>query len=98
MKLILDDRREMPGGAYNCVRTYEECIDFLRLFKKFSFISLDYCLESAHTGYDVLAYMAENSVQVEQINTHSDDSNGVAKMRKFAQEHFPNVTLTFNPL
>lgn len=99
MKMILDDRRYVPSNSpYNVVRNYEDCVDMLRLFKKFSFISLDYNLGTVKTGYDVLVYMVENNMEVDHINIHSDHSIGVPLMREYAWKHFPNVSLTFNPL
>ena len=98
MKIILDDKRSFPDGNYNCVRTYEECIEMLRLFRKARFLSLDYDLGSDHTGYDVLVYMKENGIAAGQINIHSDHSEGVPKMRRYVQEHFPDAVLTFNKL
>ena len=98
MKIILDDKRPMPSDHYNCVRTYDECVELLRLFRGASYLSLDYDLGGEKTGYDVLVYMAENKVRVAHINIHSDHSVGVPRMRKFAQEHFPEATLTFNSL
>lgn len=98
MKIILDDQRTFPEGSYNCVRTYEDCIRFLRVFRKASFLSLDYDLGSDKTGLDVLIYMHENGIKAEHINIHSDHSEGVPKMRSFVQEHFPEAILTFNQL
>ena len=98
MKLILDDRRPMPDGPYNCVRSYAECVDFLRIFRTISFISLDYDLGTKETGYDVLVYMAEHGISPAHINIHSDHSLGVPKMRAYAEEKFPHTRLTFNPL
>ncbi len=99
MKMILDDRRYVPSNSpYNVVRNYEDCVDMLRLFRKFSFISLDYNLGTVKTGYDVLVYIVENNIDVQHINIHSDHSIGVPKMREYAWEHLPHVSLTFNPL
>ena len=98
MKIILDDQRTFPDGPYNCVRTYEDCVEMIRLFRKISFISLDYDLGGGKTGHNVLVYMAENDIEVKHINIHSDHSVGVPKMQAYAQEHFPNTELTFNPL
>lgn len=98
MKIILDDKRPLPDGPYNCVRTYDDCIELIDLFRKINFISLDYDLGAAKTGYDVLVYMAENNIPVEHINIHSDHSTGVPIMRKYAQKNFPNTVLTFNRL
>lgn len=99
MKIILDDRRYVPSNSpYNVVRNYEDCVDMIRLFRRISFISLDYDLGEGKTGYDVLVYMAKNDIEVKHINIHSDHSVGVPKMREYAWKHFPNVSLTFNPL
>ena len=99
VKIILDDRRHVPSNSpYNVVRNYEDCVEMIRLFRKISFISLDYDLGEGKTGYDVLVYMAENNIEVKHINIHSDHSVGVPKMREYVWEHFPNVSLTFNPL
>lgn len=99
MKIILDDRRYVPESSpYNVVRTYADCVELLRLFRKISYISLDYNLDSVKTGYDVLVYMKENNIEVKHINIHSNHVIGVPKMREYAWEHFPDVSLTFNPL
>lgn len=99
MKIILDDRRYVPSNSpHNVARTYEDCIDMLRIFRRISFISLDYDLGTEKTGFDVLVYMAENNIEVKHINIHSDHSVGVPKMREYVWENFPNVSLTFNPL
>lgn len=98
MKLVLDDRREMPEDKYRCVRTYEDCVYYLKIFKKIEFISLDYDLGTEKCGYDVLVFMRENENEVEHINIHSDHIIGVPKMREYVEEHFPNTRLTFNRL
>lgn len=98
MKLILDDRRPFPDGPYNCVRSYEECVEFLRIFRTFSFISLDYNLGTPETGLDVLIYMHDNGISPAHINIHSDHILGVPLMKKYVEEHFPQTRLTFNPL
>lgn len=99
MKIILDDRRYVPSNSpYNVVRNYEDCVDMLRLFRKISFISLDYDLGEAKTGYDVLVYMKENDIEVKHINIHSDHSVGVPKMKEYVWKNFPNASVTFNPL
>ena len=99
MKIILDDRRYVPDNSpYNVARTYSECVELLRLFRKISFISLDYNLGTVKTGYDVLVYMKEHNIEVKHINIHSNHILGVPKMREYAWENFPDVPLTFNPL
>lgn len=98
MKLILDDRRPVPDGPYNCVRSYKECVEFLQIFRTISFISLDYDLGSTETGLDVLTYMRDNSISPSHINIHSDHKVGVPLMKKYVEEHFSKSRLTFNPL
>lgn len=70
----------------------------IRLFRKISFISLDYNLGTVKTGYDVLVYMKENNIEVKHINIHSNHILGVPKMREYAWANFPNTSITFNPL
>ena len=99
MKNIQDDRRYVPGNSpYNVVRSYEDCVEMIRLFRKISYISLDYDLGTVKTGYDVLVYMKENNIEVKHINIHSDHILGVPKMQAYIWENFPGVELTFNPL
>lgn len=99
MKIVLDDRRNIPDNSpYNLVRTYEDCVELLRLFRRISFISLDYNLGAEKSGLDVLIYMAENRIEVRHINIHSDHIFGAPKMREYARTHFPDVELTSNPL
>ena len=99
MKIILDDQRYVPADSpYNLVRTYADCVELLRLFRKISYISLDYNLGSVKTGYDVLVYMKENDIQVKHINIHSNHILGVPKMQAYVWANFPGVEITFNPL
>lgn len=99
MKIILDDRRYVPESSpYNLVRTYADCVELLRLFRRISYISLDYNLGTVKTGLDVLIYMKEHNIAVKHINIHSDHILGVPLMRDYAWEHFPGVSVTFNPL
>ncbi len=98
MKIILDDQRAMPEDRYRCVRTYEDCVYYLRIFRRIEFISLDYDLGTEKTGYDVLTFLLENGNQVDHINIHSDHSVGVPRMTEFVRKNFPGAGLTFNPL
>lgn len=99
MKIVLDGRRNIPDNSlYNLVRTYDECVDMIRLFRKISFISLDYNLGTVKTGYDVLVYMKENNIEVKHINIHSNHILGVPKMQEYAWKNFPDTSITFNPL
>ncbi|HOM02098.1 MAG TPA: hypothetical protein PLH43_04635 [Acetivibrio sp.] len=95
MKIILDDKRELPSKGYNCVRTYEDCIVLLDVFKEICFICLDYHLEG-NTGYDVLVYVRENGIQPKHINFHSDDKACRSKMVDYAKKHFPSAFITEN--
>ena len=99
MKIILDDRRYVPSNSpYNVVRNYEDCVEMICLFRKISYISLDYNLGTVKTGYDVLVYMKENNIEVKHINIHSDHSVGAPKMKQYVWTNFPSVSLTDNPL
>ena len=99
MKIVLDDRRTIPDSSpYNLVRTYDECVEMIRLFRKISFISLDYNLGTVKIGYDVLVYMFENNIEVQHINIHSNHIVGIPKMQAYAWKHFPDVPVTCNPL
>lgn len=93
MKIVLDDRRDIPGNSpYNLVRTYEECVEMIRLFRKISFISLDYNLGTVKTGCDVQVYMKENNIEVQHINIHSNHILGVPKMREYVWDNFRTST------
>lgn len=98
MKVILDDKRAFPVRGYNCFRGYNECILMIGLFPELEYISLDYDLGEEHTGFDVLMYMKEHGTKVAHINLHSDHPIGVQKMREYAEEHFPDASVTFNKL
>lgn len=100
MRIILDDRRDFSKykSCNNCVRTYEECVELIRIFGSISFISLDYDLGEDKTGLDVLEYMLECGCEVKHINIHSDHSIGVPQMKEFVQNHFPNASVTCNKL
>ena len=99
MKIVLDDHRLLPPNSpYNLVRNYSDCVEMLRLFRRITFISLDYNLGTVKTGLDILVYMKENDIQVQHINIHSNHLLGVPKMQEYARKHFPDVPLTFNPL
>ena len=99
MKIILDDQRPMPNtDRYRCVRSYEDCVYYLKIFQEIEFISLDYDLGSQKTGLNVLEFMHQNGNVVDHINIHSDHSVGVPKMREYVKLHFPQAVLTFNAL
>ena len=99
MKIFLDDIRDPnEGHDYKVVRDYESCVVWIRASRNIlEFVSLDYSLGSDKTGYDVLVYMVENNIHPKHINIHSDHLEGVPKMKKYVEEHFPKTTsLSFN--
>ncbi|NCD07591.1 MAG: cell division protein FtsJ [Spirochaetia bacterium] len=100
MKIFLDDYRPFPDekGGFNCVRTFEDCINLLNVFKSIDFISLDYDLSSKHTGLDVLMYMYENDIKPDHINIHSSHPDGSSEMLSYAEKFFKDVTITNNVL
>lgn len=94
MKIFLDDIREVSEElGYKVVRDYDSCIVWINASRNIlEFVSLDYSLGSDKTGYDVLVYMVENNIHPKHINIHSDHSEGVPKMKKYAEEQFPSST------
>lgn len=47
MKIFVDDKRTFSAAkkyGYNCVRTYQQCITLLSVFKDIDTINLDYDL------------------------------------------------------
>lgn len=95
MKIFLDDITELDEEiGYKVVRDYESCLVWINASRSnLSFVSLDYSLGSDKTGYDVLVYMFENDIYPKHINIHSDHSEGVPKMKKYAENHFPSSTI-----
>ena len=99
MNIILDDSRKFPDEQrYNCVRTYEECVELIRLFRHISFISLDFDLGPGKSGLDVLVYMKENGYTAKHINIHSSHIEGRPQMMAYVERHFPDAILTQNAL
>ena len=99
MKIILNDCRYVPSNSpYNVARSYEDCVEMLRLFRKITYISLDDNLGTVKTGYDVLVYMKENNIEVKRINIHSNHSGCTPKMQAYVWENFLDTEVTFNPL
>ena len=67
-KLFVDDTRPFPKG-FECVRSYDDCISYYRLFGEFDFVSLDYSLSEEHTaGY---THMDEGKRQKAETYQHS---------------------------
>ena len=98
MKLFVDDKREPPKG-YNCAIDYDGAISLIRLLD-FNFVSLDFNLgNDGHSGLDILKFMHENKKYPQQLNIHSDNSEGRVLMRRYAEENFPDtVRITMNKL
>ena len=69
LKLFVDDTRDFPKG-YECVRSYDDCIMYFRLFGDFDHVSLDYHLGEEHMGLDMLKRMKENGKEPKHINIH----------------------------
>lgn len=97
LKLFVDDTREFPKG-FECVRTYDDCIMYFRLFGDFDFVSLDYSLGGEHTGLDILVWMKENGKNPKHINIHSNHIEGMRLMRRYAEENFKDSIITMNTL
>ena len=97
LKLFVDDSRDFPKG-FECVRNYEDCLQYFRIFGDFEFVSLDYSLREEHTGLDILIWMKENDKHPPRINIHSNNIEGIRLMRDYAEKNFPDARLTFNTL
>ena len=97
LKLFVDDNRPFPQG-FQCVRTYEDAISYLRLFPPFDFISLDYDLGDGHTGLDILRWLHEHDKAPQRLNIHSDHPEGAPAMASYAREHLPTTRITLNTL
>lgn len=97
LKLFVDDTRDFPKG-FECVRSYEDCLMYFRIFGDFEFVSLDYHLGEAHTGLDILKWMKENGKEPPRINIHSNHIEGMREMRRYAEENFKNSIITMNTL
>ena len=85
MKIILDDRRYVPSNTpHNVARTYEDCIDMLRIFRRISFISLDYDLGTEKTGFDVEAALRNIAAEQEDDtqNTILKQNNGERRVKE----------------
>ena len=95
MKIFLDDYRTLDDNSFERVGTYSQCVLLIDVFgADLEMIDLDYDLGSEKTGLDVLVYMDEHDIRPGRINIHSDHSEGMPAMRKFAEEHFPDSKVT----
>lgn len=97
LRLFVDDARDFPKG-YECVRSYEDCLMYFRLFGDFDHVSLDYDLGGEYTGLDILKWMKENGRHPAHINIHSNHEIGMREMKKYAEENFKNSVVTMNTL
>ncbi|MBO6141626.1 MAG: hypothetical protein J6O40_07525 [Ruminococcus sp.] len=97
LKLFVDDTRPQPKG-FECVTNYADAILYFELFHDFDFVSLDYHLGEEHTGLDILKWMKENGKHPSHINIHSNHIEGMKLMRKYAEQNFPESTVTMNTL
>ena len=97
MKLFLDDTRKFPESGFQCCRTSKQAIMLLSVME-FDFISLDYSLEGADTGMEVLKYIKEKGIFIPNINIHSNHIEGRHKMYDFCKENFPKTSVTMNML
>lgn len=100
IKLFLDDRRsfDLPSQyGYCCVRSYQECILLLSVYKDIDIINLDYDLGTKKTGLDVLRYMKQENIKVKHIYIHSTHKDGVSQMEKYIQDHFNDVKYSYSP-
>lgn len=99
-KIFVDDKRsfdEAEKCGYSCVRTYNECILLLSVFKKIDVINLDYDLGEDKTGLDILIYMKENNIEVKEIYIHSTHSEGVKEMEAFIKQNYEKVKYSYSP-
>lgn len=94
MKLFVDDKRDAPSKGYESVGTYSQAIMLLGIMP-FDFIDLDYSLEEEKTVLDILKWMYENNVTVPHINIHSSNIEGRKEMLIYAENHFPDTTVTY---
>lgn len=100
MKIFVDDKRTYGIAQkyrYNCVRTYQQCITLLSVFKNIDVINLDYDLGVKETGLDILIYMKQNNIKVRKICIHSTYLEGVKTMEKFIKHNFEYVNYLYCP-
>lgn len=83
--------------GYTCVRTYQQCITLLSVFKEIDAIHLDYDLGGKENGLDILIYMKQNNIRVREIFIHSTHREGVKEMEKFINRHFETVNYLYCP-
>ena len=94
MKLFVDDKRDAPSKDYQVARNFKSATMLLGILK-FEFIDLDYSLEEEKTGQDILVWMYDNNITVPHINIHSSNIEGRKKMLIYAENHFPDTTVTY---
>lgn len=101
LKIIVDDNRVFPNDdTYQCVRSYEACIQLLSNVQVVNFISLDYDLgdQNGKTGLSILEWLKQYHIIVKHINIHSDHSQGKIQMKHYAKDNFTNSIITMNAL
>ena len=99
-KIFVDDKKTFSAAkkyGYNCVRTYQQCITLLSVFKDIDAINLDYDLGGEETGLDILIYMKQNNIKVREIYIHSTHLEGVKEMEKFIKYNFKDVDYLYCP-
>lgn len=99
VKIFIDDTREFPAltEGYQNARTYQECISLLSLYQEIDILHLDYDLGTFETGLDILKYVQENNIKVKEFIIHSTHVHGVALMKKYISENFPESQLEYQP-
>lgn len=100
MKIFVDDKRdfsEVQKYGYSCVRTYQQCVTLLSVFKNIDVINLDYDLGGGETGLDILIYMKQNNIKAQEIYIHSTHLEGVKEMEKFIKQNFEKVKYNYCP-
>ena len=94
MKLFVDDKRDAPSNEYQVARNFQYATILMSVIE-FEFLDLDYSLEDSKTGLDILIWMYEHKISVSHINIHSSNIEGLKKMLIYAENHFPNTTVTY---
>lgn len=95
MNLFVDDERLPINATFQRANTYTQAIQLLST-QSFTMVSLDYDLQEAHTGMDILHYMCEHHIYPKQVNIHSTHTTGSVEMYRYAKAHLPAfVQVTF---
>lgn len=98
MRLFVDDRRPFPPAGYECCRSAHTAKLLLSVMR-FESVTLDYSLgQGEETGLDILIFMKENNIFVPSINIHSNNVTGRQEMLEYAEDNFPDSSITANTL